>query len=69
MIRVQKLQQAAAPTDPAALVKRLGSVPFWRGQADFLQTMTASYASAVQAGLEVLEQDFGVETELENSRK
>jgi uncharacterized Zn finger protein len=43
----------AAPPIEAALLKRLGQPPFWRGPHDFAQTMTAVYAAVTAAAVEV----------------
>ncbi len=47
---------AAAPArEPgAALARRLGGFPFWRGQEGFLEAMDQTYARAARAGVEVL---------------
>ena len=37
----------------AALPKRLGNFPFWRGEEDFLSTMEEMYCRASSTGLEV----------------
>jgi uncharacterized Zn finger protein len=39
------------PPIPAALPKRLGSFPFWRGEERFLDTMESIYAKASPVGL------------------
>lgn len=47
--------QARPPETPglhAALPRRLGSLPFWRGEADFLERMECLYQSASAAALE-----------------
>jgi uncharacterized Zn finger protein len=41
------------PPMPAALPKRLGSFPFWRGEERFLDAMDKIYAQASPAGLNV----------------
>ena len=41
------------PTVSAALPKRLGNFPFWRGQAKFLDAMEAIYRDASPFGLKV----------------
>jgi uncharacterized Zn finger protein len=41
------------PREPAALVRRLGGFPFWRGESLFLETLSATYAAASARGLEV----------------
>ena len=45
---------AALPAVSAALPKRLGSFPFWRGKAAFLPAMEEIYRRASQAGLDVV---------------
>jgi uncharacterized Zn finger protein len=47
---------AAAPAreSGAALARRLGGFPFWRGQEGFLEAMDLAYAQAARAGVEVL---------------
>ncbi|MFQ5792090.1 MAG: SWIM zinc finger family protein [Acidobacteriota bacterium] len=45
--------EASIPTVPAALPKRLGSFPFWRGEESFLSTMEEIYEDASPLGLEV----------------
>lgn len=41
------------PPAPAALVKRLGNFPFWRGEERFLDAIEPLYAKASQQGLDV----------------
>src|SRR4030066_257835 len=41
------------PSIPAALPKRLGSFPFWRGEEKFLDAMESIYARASTIGLKV----------------
>src|SRR5262249_9451032 len=43
----------SAPRIAAALPKRLGNFPFWRGCEHFLETMDGIYRAAAEAGLEV----------------
>ena len=45
--------EVRTPPVPAALVKRLGSLPFWRAETRFVETMEERYRSASPAGLEV----------------
>ena len=45
--------EVSIPPVPAALPKRLGSFPFWRGQERFLDAMESVYAKASVVGLEV----------------
>jgi uncharacterized Zn finger protein len=47
------LPEARIPPVVAALVKRLGSFPLWRGEERFLETMEALYPRAAARGLEV----------------
>ncbi len=42
------------PQFPAALPKRLGSFPFWRGKERFLDAMEAIYTAASNTGLSVV---------------
>jgi uncharacterized Zn finger protein len=41
------------PRVPAALPRRLGGFPFWRGESPFLETLSATYAAASPRGLDV----------------
>jgi uncharacterized Zn finger protein len=41
------------PTIPAALCRRLGSLPFWRGATSFMDEMASIYSSASTAAMEV----------------
>ncbi len=41
----------SSPRVSAALAKRLGNFPFWRGNDPFLDTLEKTYAAAAQAGL------------------
>src|SRR5262249_20233411 len=43
----------SVPRIAAALPKRLGNFPFWRGRKHFLETMDGIYRAAAEAGLEV----------------
>ncbi|MBM3335363.1 SWIM zinc finger family protein [Candidatus Sumerlaeota bacterium] len=45
--------EAVIPSVAAALVKRLGKFPFWRGEEDFLPALEDIYRKASQAGLNV----------------
>jgi uncharacterized Zn finger protein len=45
---------APARESGAALARRLGGFPFWRGQEGFLEAMDLIYARATRAGVEVL---------------
>jgi len=44
--------EVAAPPTPAALPRRLGGFPFWRGEAPFLDSLSPSYAAASPRGLD-----------------
>jgi uncharacterized Zn finger protein len=41
------------PREPAALPRRLGGFPFWRGESPFLDTLNTIYAAASPKGLDV----------------
>lgn len=43
----------AIPDEPSALIRRLGSFPFWRGQSPFLETLNAIYCQASPSGIDV----------------
>ena len=43
-----------APPVPAALAKRLGNFPFWRGEEHFLETLVPIYRQASERGLTVV---------------
>jgi len=45
--------EVTIPSIPAALPKRLGNFPFWRGEARFLDAMEAIYRDASPIGLKV----------------
>lgn len=45
--------EVSMPRVPAALVKRLGSFPFWRGEEPFLEVMERVYTPASPRGLDV----------------
>ena len=45
---------ASMPAVAAALPKRLGGFPFWRGERDFMSTMEEIYRSAAEEGLKAL---------------
>ena len=51
------LQESAGvveiPREPAALARRLGGFPFWRGESPFLDTLRTIYAAASPRGLDV----------------
>ena len=42
------------PREPAALPRRLGGFPFWRGETPFLDALAPIYTSASPRGLDVL---------------
>ena len=41
------------PRESAALIRRPGGFPFWRGESPFLETLSATYAAASIRGLNV----------------
>lgn len=45
--------EVRAPSVPAALLKRLGSFPFWRGEERFLEAIEPIYTQASPRGLEI----------------
>lgn len=45
--------EVRVPSVAAALVKRLGKFPFWRGEEKFLEAMERAYESASPAGMDV----------------
>ena len=45
---------AGADRTPAPLIRRLGNLPFWRGQQPLLDTLEPSYAAAANTALQVL---------------
>lgn len=45
--------EVQVPTTPAALVKRLGNFPFWRGEEKFLTAIESMYVNASSRGLDV----------------
>ncbi len=56
-----KTGNAVIPLVAAALVKRLGGFPFWRGEDRFLPTLEEIYRKASQAGLDAFLGDHGDE--------
>ena len=44
--------EVAAPPTPAALPRRLGGFPFWRGESPFLEAIAPAYAAASPRGLD-----------------
>jgi uncharacterized Zn finger protein len=42
------------PRQPAALPRRLGGFPFWRGETPFLDALSATYAASSPRGLDLL---------------
>lgn len=45
--------EVSIPRLPAALVKRLGSFPLWRGQEHFVESLERVYADASSPGLDI----------------
>jgi uncharacterized Zn finger protein len=45
--------EVRVPPAPAALIKRLGSFPFWRGEERFLEAIEPVYAQASPRGLDI----------------
>jgi len=45
--------EVSIPRLPAALVKRLGSFPLWRGREHFIESLETVYSTASSAGLDV----------------
>ncbi|MBF0550644.1 MAG: hypothetical protein HQK60_08915, partial [Deltaproteobacteria bacterium] len=45
--------EAIIPAVHAALPKRLGGFPFWRGQVNFFEALEEMYRQASPAGLEI----------------
>ena len=45
--------EARIPSIPAALPKRLGKFPFWRGEEDLLEVLEEIYSKASPAGMRV----------------
>jgi uncharacterized Zn finger protein len=45
--------EVTVPATPAALVRRLGRFPFWRGTASLIETVEPVYAQASPRGLDV----------------
>jgi uncharacterized Zn finger protein len=50
------------PTTPAAVVKRLGSFPFWRGEEKFLSAIEPLYVNASARGEEVMLGALNIDT-------
>jgi len=46
-------KEVSIPRLPAALVKRLGSFPLWRGREHFVETLEGVYSVASSAGLDL----------------
>lgn len=46
-------REVRVPALPAALVKRLGSFPFWRGEQRFLEAIEAIYIQASPHGMDI----------------
>jgi uncharacterized Zn finger protein len=55
----EKPLEVRIPPVAAALTKRLGPFPFWRGKDNFLSAMEEAYAKASSAGLEVWRGNLG----------
>lgn len=53
-VELASKDEARIPPVAAALPKRLGNLPFWRGEERFLEAMDEIYAQASPAGIEVL---------------
>jgi len=53
------LGETIVPTMHAALPKRLGSFPFWRGEEKFLSVLEPIYKEATDVGLEIVAGVFG----------
>jgi uncharacterized Zn finger protein len=55
------------PSAPAALVRRLGSFPFWQGEEPFVPAMESVYRDAAVVGMDVFlgERDLGKAEELQ----
>lgn len=47
------VKNVSIPRLPAALVKRLGSFPLWRGQEHFIESLETVYSAASSLGLDV----------------
>jgi uncharacterized Zn finger protein len=47
------VKNVSIPRLPAALVKRLGSFPLWRGQGHFIESLESVYSAASSTGLDV----------------
>lgn len=48
------LGDVRVPPMPAALPKRLGSLPFWQGEQPLLDVVQSVYARASEVGMEVV---------------
>lgn len=55
-----------APSIPAALVKQLGSFPFWRGEDNFVSAMEEIYKNASETGASVV---FGSSNPAEDKKQ
>jgi uncharacterized Zn finger protein len=55
-------KDAVIPRLPAALVKRLGNFPLWRGDEHFVEAMERMYSAASSAGLDVYLDERGKST-------
>jgi uncharacterized Zn finger protein len=52
--RASNAGDVQAPAMPAALVKRLGRLPFWRSEADFVSAMETVYVDATDRAIQSL---------------
>jgi uncharacterized Zn finger protein len=48
------LSDVVAPQKPAPLIRRLGSLPFWRGEEPLLDSLEPVYAAASKTAMEIL---------------
>jgi uncharacterized Zn finger protein len=48
------LSDVVAPQQPAPLIRRLGSLPFWRGAEPLLDSLEPVYAAASKTAMEIL---------------
>jgi uncharacterized Zn finger protein len=62
------LGEIAVPETHAALPKRLGNFPFWRGEKIFIDTLAAMYEEASEAGFDIVAGDFGGNEEKPDAR-
>lgn len=45
--------EVQVPPMPAGLLRRLGDLPFWRGETDLVESLTAGYEAAANRGMDV----------------